>query len=367
MNGSDCPPGQGPDAPVSRRRILQAGGTALAGGLAGCGGLLETESLGRPDVMDDRPSKVYVPTHVDEMAMVGMASAGRLGLALSYTYPHRFWLVDGDRTNMVEVADEDSVHLMVSVWDRETQTVIPSSNAAVTVRKDGETVLERTMWPMLSQTMGFHYGDNVGLAGDGTYEVGVRFGPVGARRTGAFEAAFGDQVAPSFSFAYSESERNELGIDDESYRSGREEAVEPMEMEMMPVPQLPAADALPGTVLGSRLVGDASIVGTIRSSRPAGIGGDGAYLAVSARTPYNRYPIPFMPLSATVSVEGDTLFEDPLTPTLDPEIGYHYGAAIERPDGDTAVAVTVDNAAQVARHEGYETAFLDIGWVSFTE
>jgi arylsulfatase A-like enzyme len=48
--------------------------------------------------------------------------------------------------------------------------------------------------------------------------------------------------------------------------------------------------------------------------------------------------------------------------TLDPGLGYHYGAAL----GDTAVesgddlTLEVPTPPQVARHEGYETAFVDM-------
>jgi len=351
---------------VGRRRYLLTAGAAVGGGLAGCGGLFETETVSRPDVLEDRPAQVYVPTHVDGMAMIGMERPGRLGLALSYTYPHRFWLVDGDRTNMVAVADEDSVHLMVSVWDGETGRVLPSSSATLAVTREGEPVLDRPMWPMLSQRMGFHYGDNVSLPGDGAYEVTVRFGPVGTRRSGAFREAFGERVAVTIPFEYSAAERDDLAIEATGQRAGREDALEPMAMEMLPVPQLPAADALPGTAIGSGLLGDARFVGTVLEAPPAGIDASGGYLAVSPRTPYNRYPIPFMPLSATVATGGEPAFDGALAPAIDSDFGYHYGAAVEGLDAEATIAVTVDNAAQIARHEGYETAFLDRGTVTLT-
>jgi hypothetical protein len=65
-----------------------------------------------------------------------------------------------------------------------------------------------------------------------------------------------------------------------------------------------------------------------------------------------------MALSATVSRNGETVFDGRLPGALDDTLGFHYGASV--PDvraGDT-VRVTVDVPPQVARHEGYETAFL---------
>jgi hypothetical protein len=351
---------------MRRRGYLGALGAVGATALAGCGGLFETESVGEPAVFEDRPDAVYVPTHVEGMTMIDVATAGRLRLALSYSFPHRFWTMDGNRTNRVDVQDDDSVHLMVSAWDAETGISIPSSTANLAITRDGDLVEERRAWPMLSQNMGFHYGDNVSLDGDGTYDVAVTFGPVGSRRTGDFRGPFGDRVSRSVPFEFSQDERDDITFERLEDREGERDALDPMQMEMLPVHQLPPAEDLPGTALGQGSVGDASIVGTLLESPPEGVSGRGPYLAVSPRTPYNRYPIPFMPLSATVTAAGTEAFADSLRSTLDPDLGYHLGAVVEGMGADASVRVTVDNAAQVARHEGYETAFLENGSVELT-
>jgi len=91
---------------------------------------------------------------------------------------------------------------------------------------------------------------------------------------------------------------------------------------------------------------------------PAGVEKTGRYLAVSARTPYNRLVIPAMALTGTLERGGETVFEDELVRTLDPDLGYHYGAAIGSVESGDDLTVSVDTPPQVARHEGYETAFL---------
>jgi len=77
------------------------------------------------------------------------------------------------------------------------------------------------------------------------------------------------------------------------------------------------------------------------------------YLAVTASTRYNDLAIPDIGLSVTA---GDAL-ETSLSPGLDPDIGFHYGTPAPGLDGRESLSLAVETPAQVARHEGYETAF----------
>ena len=109
----------------------------------------------------------------------------------------------------------------------------------------------------------------------------------------------------------------------------------------------------PRTERGTANAGDARLLARILAPERAGT--DASYLAVSARTPHNRFPLPELSLSA--SAGGD----DPvaLTPAVDPALGYHYGA--EMP-GAASEPLTLTPTAppQITRHEGYETAFLSL-------
>ncbi|PSP75376.1 hypothetical protein BRC70_01710 [Halobacteriales archaeon QH_6_68_27] len=311
---------------MDRRAFLAAGAAAAATGTAGCRSMFETRSARSPPLVDDRPDAVYVPTHTEGMAMVGTAEAGDYRVGLTYSFPHRFWTVDADRTNKVEIQGSNSAHLMGTVWDPETGTVVPNSSVEATVTRDGETFVDRGLWPMLSQNMGVHAGDNVGLDGDGTYEVTYDIGPLSARTTGAFAGKFGELESATFTLEFEESTLRDLPFERLTDREGDPGAVDPMDME---------------------------------------IESDGSYLAVSARTPYNRYPLPFMALSATLTRDGESAFEGALQPTFDPDLGYHYGAAADPRDGDD-LRLVIDVAPQLARHEGYETAFLDFDPMDLT-
>lgn len=342
---------------MQRRAFLVAGAAATAAGLAGCRSMFETRPARAPPLVDDRPDAVYYPTHVEGMKMVGTSEAGDYGVALTYSFPHRFWLVNGHRTNKVELEGSDTVHLMTTVWDSESGTVVPGSSVSATIEKNGETVVEKSLWQMLSQNMGVHAGDNLQLDGDGTYDVTVDIGPVSARRTGAFADRLDEGGSASFSFEFTQSTLEEIEFERLPDKQGDPGAVEPMEMEMLPVAQLPEAEAMPGTLLGSGESGDARFVALRLSSPPSGVEADGAYLAISLRTPYNRYPLSQMSVSGAVSRAGNTAFDAALTPTFDADLGYHYGAAVDVQSGDD-LTLSVDAPPQVSRHEGYETGFL---------
>ena len=351
---------------MDRRQFLAVGATTVAGGLAGCRSMFETRSARSPPLVEDRPDAVYVPTHVEGMEMVGTTEAGDYGVALTYSFPHRFWLLDADETNRVEIRGEDSAHLMSVVWDSETGTVVPNSSVRATVERDGETVVgDKSLWSMLSQNMGVHAGDNVSLDGDGTYDVTLEIGPVSARRTGTFADRFDQLVEASFTVEFQQSTLEDLSFELLPDRQGERGAVESMDMEMLPVARAPDPEAIPGDAIGAPSTGDATLAVTRLSTPPEGIDGEGAYLAVSPRTPYNSYPLPFISLSATLTRDGSEAFAGALEPTFDPDLGYHYGAVADPQAGDE-LTLSVDLPPQIARHEGYETAFLSFEDVSLT-
>jgi len=334
---------------------------------AGCTGLFETRAANAPPVVEDRPDGSYHPTHVEGMEMIGTAASGSYRCALTYTYPHRFWLVTGSRRRKVEIDSEDSVHLMPVVRDADAGVVLPDVNPQLSVTRDGGAVTELSPWPMLSQPMGFHFGDNVRLDGDGSYRVEVSVGEPSARRTGSLAEA---PASASFAFDF-EFERSTLdGIpyrDVPDERQGTEGAVEPMEMEMLSGSRAPAERDLPGRLRGSVRSGDAVFVATTLDDATA-VGGDGdeTYLAVSPRTAYNRYALPMMSLAATVTRGGDSVYEGRLRTTIGPDLQYHYGTVVPGIESGDELTIAVDAPPQVARHEGYETAFFGLADATVT-
>ena len=343
----------------SRRAFLAGVGATGVGGLAGCLGFeLESSSL-EPSLVENRPDAVYVPTHTEGMAMGEMGSDGGYSCALTYSYPHRFWTVTGSDTTQVEVGSDDALHLMPVVWHSETGVIPSDVSPRVDVTRDGESVVDGlNPWPMLAQQMGYHFGDNIEIPEAGEYTVTVSVGAGGDRRTGPLA----DTAAAEFEFTldYQPSELRDLPFEDiAEARQGTLGAAEPMQMDMVPTMQAPTADDLPGTVRGTTESGDAQFVVTTLDDATRFGGKEGQqYVAVSPRTPYNRFPLPQMSLSATLSRDGETRFDGYLNEWLDPDLGIHYGAVVEGVAVDDELTIAVDSPPQISRHEGYETAFL---------
>lgn len=133
---------------------------------------------------------------------------------------------------------------------------------------------------------------------------------------------------------------------------------------MLPTSQVPAPDALPGMLLGTTAGSDEVYAATWLRDADF-LGPEESYLAVSVRTPYNATPLPMLSLDAAVHVDGESIFDDPLSAAIHSEMGYHYGAVVPTTATEPEVTVDVVSPPQVSRHEGYETAFLTTPSLSF--
>ncbi|THE64994.1 hypothetical protein D8Y22_10310 [Salinadaptatus halalkaliphilus] len=442
-----------------RRTFVTRTGTATAAlALAGClefgeetdnGAELETA----PEVIEveDPPAAVYIPTHREAMRMLDPIEAGDIAIAPMLSYPHPFWIVAGsgeDAIERVEPEDGRGVHMMFTVWDRETGIVLPVDDGArVTVERDGEQVgSPLSPWTMISQEMGFHFGDNVSLPADGEYTVTVELPPISTTTTGALEDRLTDTETATFEFTYDEAFREEVvgGVEyfDESFW-GTTGALEPMDHgdhgdhddhdhqsgddhhgddhhddgnhdghgtadehhesadghgdhddhgehddhddhgehhQHVPYSALARIGEYPGTILREPAAvddgvpaenadlprsGDAAVLVTVLESGSRLADGDEGYLLVSPRTPYNRVPLADMALSVTIERDGGETAELSLTQTIDGEYDLHYGASVEALEAGDSVTVTIDSPPQVARHQGYETAFLEMEDLEF--
>ena len=331
--------------------------------------------------LEDPPDAVYLPGHRTAMEVLEPIDAGDYRLTPMLSYPHPFWLVTGTDREFVEPTAGRGVHVMLVVWDPETGIVLPGTVAphATITGPDGWTET-RSLWPMVSQGMGAHFGDNVAFPEDGRYTMRVDLPPLSTRRTGAFAGRFDDAASATVEFTYDRAFREAVvgGIELlERDRWGTRGALEPMgrggdgtesSRPTVPYSSLPPARAYPGTHLlaadesrhGLPTSDDATAVVTLleRGSRLAN--DDAGYLLVSPRTPYNRVPLSNLSLRVVVDRDGSTVVDRTLRGTLDGELGFHYGGSVPPLHVGDSVTVVVDSPPQVARHRGYETAFIEM-------
>ncbi|MFC6836927.1 DUF7350 domain-containing protein [Halomarina ordinaria] len=364
---------------MRRRRALSLAGLALSSALAGCLSTLTRDESegdaegegerGRPDGSnatrgDDRPEGIYIQSFQESMSMQGESTAGDYRVALAFTVPHDFWTVTGREVELVPRTDADSLHLMAVVWDPESERVLPESGVSVQLTREGGVVTEEVLYPMLSQPMGFHYGANVVLPDDGTYDARVRVGGLSIRRTGSFRDRFGASASARLSLAFTDETREAVATRPIE-QGGDPGALAPMDTGY-PQSLAPPVSDLPGDLAGETERGDWAVAATVLPDPPTGIEGTGAYLAVSPRTRYNGFLLPAMGLSGTLTREGEPVFEGALDRTFDPTLGYHYGAVVPDAAAVDDLRVTATTPPQTARHEGYETAFFDLPEVETT-
>ncbi|WP_266081037.1 iron transporter [Haladaptatus caseinilyticus] len=353
---------------MHRRTFLQSG-TALTGGVISTGCLeslgFRTESAWRdPPIVENRPNAVYYPAYIEGMEMYGMGNDGDLHFAMMYSYPHRFWNVTGQSSNKVVVQSDDSLHLMISLWDAKTNAVIPA-DMQVTITKGDTTVDDRAPWPMLSQTMGFHYGDNITLDGNGSYTAEVEVGSIGADRTGELASRLPNGASVAIDFEFDTEQIYDVKYREVGEKRGSRDAIEPM-MKKIPAGRAPDPRSLPGMVVGTKSSGDADFVITVVKESNRFTDEEQSYLAVSPRTPYNRIVLPRMSLSMELVRNGTTVSKGSLAPALDPKLDNHYGTAVEDVRSGDTLRLTVDSPPQLARHDGYETAFMRMPPMEFT-
>jgi hypothetical protein len=352
---------------MRRRDAIKALGIGALSATAGCLGGFERQSAWRdPPLVENRPDAVYLPAITEGMKMYGMTTVGPYGVALSYSYPHRFWTVAGSELQKTVVEADDSLHLMASLWDHETGTVLPlDAGVSIEILGDGDLVSEEVAYPMLSQQMGMHYGANYVLDGEGDYEARVSVGGTSLHRTRAFAGQFETAETASFEFTFDTDELYDVELRRLGDEAGTRGAVPAMEMMDVPTGTAPTLDSLPGTHLGRQTSGDAFFDAFLVEDGSQ-FDVDGVYLYVSARTPHNEFILPMMGVRATVDRNGTTVRDgERLRRTLDHELGYHYGVGVETLEPGDSVTLAVDVPPQVARHDGYETAFLSFDSMQF--
>jgi hypothetical protein len=82
-----------------------------------------------------------------------------------------FYVYNGTSYTELKPTKQTSFHLMVMLNDRTTGEALPYATVWASLSKNGKTVFNERQWPMLSEYMGPHYGNNVTLPGPGTYQL----------------------------------------------------------------------------------------------------------------------------------------------------------------------------------------------------
>ena len=92
-----------------------------------------------------------------------------------------FVIYDGTHERLVRPPKRVSFHLMVDLDDARTGVAIPYAGVWATITRQARTVYDERQWPMISEYMGPHYGNNVALPGRGKLPAVAADQPAGLR------------------------------------------------------------------------------------------------------------------------------------------------------------------------------------------
>jgi hypothetical protein len=88
-----------------------------------------------------------------------------------------FVVYDGTSEQVVKPGKHTSFHLMVYLNDARTNVPIPYAGVWATIHQGSKLVYDERLWPMISEYMGPHYGNDVQLPGRGTYQLSLLISP----------------------------------------------------------------------------------------------------------------------------------------------------------------------------------------------
>ncbi len=88
-----------------------------------------------------------------------------------------FVVDNGTTEKLVKPSQRTSFHLMVMLTDDRSNYTIPYASVWATIRRGSKIVFDERQWPMISEYMGPHYGNNVTLPGPGSYSLSLLVSP----------------------------------------------------------------------------------------------------------------------------------------------------------------------------------------------
>jgi uncharacterized protein involved in high-affinity Fe2+ transport len=120
--------------------------------------------------------------------------------------PATFILLQSGRQQFVRPHGKDSFHLMVLLDDARSGAPIPYSSVWATITKGvrggGRPVFDERLWPMISQAIGVHYGNNVALPTAGRYRLTLLISPPAVARHMEYDNRWLKPHKVSFAFKF---------------------------------------------------------------------------------------------------------------------------------------------------------------------
>jgi hypothetical protein len=125
-----------------------------------------------------------------QMTMHEVAQTAWQGMRIEAAFapPVAFSIWNGTRLVRVRPKPSQNAHFMIVLSDAETGERIPYASVTATITdSSGKIVYSSRQWPMLSRSMGAHYGNNISLPHSGHYTLKLIIGPPAVGRHPEYE------------------------------------------------------------------------------------------------------------------------------------------------------------------------------------
>jgi uncharacterized protein involved in high-affinity Fe2+ transport len=171
----------GSSARLSSTRVSMAGMTAGTNASETSQSATSTAAVSTADGMSMGPAEAKAE-RVDGITpiptqMLGTSDWQGMKISAMAMTAVPFVIFDGTKERMVKPPKNVSFHLMVELNDAHTNYPIPYAGVWATIRKAGKIVFDERQWPMISEYIGPHYGNNVVLPGAGKYQLSLLVSP----------------------------------------------------------------------------------------------------------------------------------------------------------------------------------------------
>ncbi len=171
---------------------------AAAMGATGTGTGMGSMKMGSQEAAADKVDGIKaIPTQ-----MLGNSEWQGMKISAMAMTAVPFVIFNGTRERTVKPPKDVSFHLMVRLDDAHTNYPIPYASVWATIRKAGKVIFDERQWPMLSEYMGPHYGNNVTLPGGGVYQLTLLISPPVAARHVEYKSVWLKPHRVSYTFRW---------------------------------------------------------------------------------------------------------------------------------------------------------------------
>lgn len=194
-------------APPSSSSSMSSGSGSMSSGSSGSSAMNMTGSSTTDSASAAKSEAAAAGMSVDgikavPMRVLGTADWQGMKITAQMMTAVPFVIFNGTTEHLVKPTAKTSFHLMVMLNDAHTGVPIPYAGVWATVTRGTQVVYDERQWPMISEYMGPHYGNDVSLPAAGKYRLSLLISPPVSARHVEYEHVWLSPHRVSMSFTW---------------------------------------------------------------------------------------------------------------------------------------------------------------------